>query len=733
MTGATGNWRDVYQYAINSEVFLDADNIRSLMARGVTAQSNGSEDMAVPTTENLLALLHDCKKGQLLQYQQLFKSCENAGVVEELQRILLRQTTVMASTLGCWLQGMSAPGVFEDPLQLKIMALLACDVGVGRPEASRYDEFKSLLRRHHLSAYAIPPSELPSLQSINDRFFMLPALLLAMSRRSDEFAPEIYGVDLCLRASGLFPCWQALKSHNPEAIDWNRLDLSAPGINIDSNNLFETSAAIVNSARSKSADFSARIDTGITWCMNALKQWNQSLLDLCSASLDPEYAMAILVQERAREASIYHHKFELEGQTLSAWFKQAQDDPVPFVRVLANSRLVRPGQPDRSILINSLVKINGPMFRIFSHADIRVLRRWIEYIGKSEMPIQQAQQQFKAVSENNINALSTRPGDSSLGLKPNNIREAYFLLQGRAMTPQTREFATDYIEEWLEHAQASVGHCDRSLPTEWSPGVLRTWLLNRHDQHSRNFEQSDDSEMPSRDDIINSSLQLAPLTLIDGSWLQGFTDCQLASSRAGFYLFETYWDELGNGNYEINHPKIYRDVLKQMDIELPPTHSMEFALNNRIDDESFRLPVYWLCIGKLPATYLTTILGMNLAMELSGVGGSYRSANRFLKHYGFSTLFVDIHNTIDNISTGHSAWAASAIDAHMQQISTFGDDQLIEHEWHMVRAGYESLSPQSSRKFDRGYFSSSKNSAPDSTLFFEQAQLYHHDQIGVGV
>lgn len=81
---------------------------------------------------------------------------------------------------------------------------------------------------------------------------------------------------------------------------------------------------------------------------------------------------------------------------------------------------------------------------------------------------------------------------------------------------------------------------------------------------------------------------------------------------------------------------------------------------------------------------------MNLAMELSGVGGTYRNAHKFLKHYGFLTIFVDLHNTIDNVSTGHSAWAANAIDSYM--LST---QELIpqDQSWSRIRLGYESLSP----------------------------------------
>jgi hypothetical protein len=199
--------------------------------------------------------------------------------------------------------------------------------------------------------------------------------------------------------------------------------------------------------------------------------------------------------------------------------------------------------------------------------------------------------------------------------------------------------------------------------------------------------------LPDRDAVIDSALQLAPLTLIDGSWLQGFTDLHLASSRIGAPLFQTYWDELGNGQLALNHPKIYRDNLADMGVTLPPTASYEFAHDPRLREESLRLPVYWLCLGKLPVTFRAEILGMNLAMELSGVGGSYRSARRFLQHYGYSTRFVDIHNTIDNVSTGHSAWAADAIDTYLRTHPNRSDPGRLAAEWHRIRVGYESLAP----------------------------------------
>lgn len=722
MTQANGTWRDVYRYVIDPEVFLDSGNVRALLQRGMCA----AREVKARSRQDTLTALRDWQRRQLCEYQAIFERAAEIEHTAEVRRILLRQTTPVAGALGTWLQGMSAPGVFEDEVQLKLMTLLACDVGVGKPESSRYDEFKTLLRCHGLAGCAIPTNELHALHVIEDTAFFLPASLIAMSRRSDEFAPEISGIDWCLRMLGLFPCWEVLAT--AASIDWKRLDLSciSEGVECD---LRATSEWVVEQFRNQGTHVAARVDRGIAWCLDALNQWGRWLVEFCDLSLDPVQAMARLVQERAREGAVYHGKLKLNGQTLSARFKQAQEDPFTLVRALAESRLVRPGQPDRSPLINDLIDPNGPMFRVFSKEDIRTVRRWIDHIGTPGVVSPLKQRGVESVTRGNPAKFEIKRGDTSFGLTPGNIREAYFLLQGRALAPKTREFAVSYVEEWLTHARASIDRADRSLPREWRPGVLREWLLDCHDRNGAKFEQSNTDEMPSRDQVIHSTLQLAPLTLIDGAWLQGFTDCRLASSRIGFSLFETYWDELGNGVYAINHPKIYRDVLRQMGIELPPTGSLRFALDRRLEEVSFRLPVYWLCLGKLPLTYMSIILGMNLAMEFSGVGGTYRSIQRFLRHHGFSTLFVDIHNTIDNISTGHTAWAARAIDTYMQKILNLRDSSRVESEWDKLRTGYESLSPLPSRAFDRGYFS---NFSRSSEMSEGQTFLFHHQAVSAG-
>jgi hypothetical protein len=705
-------WRDVFRYAAHPEVFLDRDNLVELVRRcGEPAAAAEATAPGAVTLDDHLGALSALGDQRARAWEQRFAMAGapaesgGAGLAAMIEREIVAQSAPMAAALGSWLQGLSAPAVFEDEAHLRILALLADDLGVGSAENSRHDAYRLLARQLGLTEAVASSRELCWSRSIDDPMFGWPALLFALSRRSDAFAPELLGIDLALRTIGLLPAWRSLAQRRPAGalagLDLATAHTSALPPPFSPRSL---SRWIVD-RQAEQPEHRARILTGIAWASAGLRHWCGHLMDAVMARVDPRLAMAALVQGRAREAHIYHHDYKLEGRSLSGWFQDAQRDPLPLVDALGRSKLVRPKAPRSSALIDALVRPDGPMFRIFSDADIDVIARWVESlrppVGEDGAPGPRAAAASARPGTEAAAPASVRTGDLEMGPVPTSIREAYYLLQGRALAPRTRAFAHDYVRRWTELAKASIGKTERSLPAQWVPGGLRTWLLDAHDQHSHEFDGRKADAPPSREEIIDQTLQLAPLTLIDGAWLQGFTDVGLASSRLGARLFQTYWDELGNGTWEINHPKIYREVLASMGIELPPTGSAEFADDPRLRPASFRLPVYWLCIGKCPVTFRPEVLGLNLAMELSGVGGSYRSAQTFLKRYGFPTTFVDIHNTIDNVSTGHSAWAADAIDAHMLLVAELGG---LDAEWERVRTGYESLAPITRRDHQLDYF-----------------------------
>lgn len=669
-------WRTLYRFALNPECFLDDEYLNDLLGT------------CEPTPlAQLSQQIDHWQERQATAYATAAKAAFDQNNTQAFAQALAVYSAPMASVLGCWLQGMSAPGVFEDPAQLKIMQLFAHDVGVGYPEASRADHFKALLGQLQLSAYALVPAQLATLPDLGDDGFELPAMLLALSRRSDEFGDELCGIDWALRAVGLCPGWAVLGQLEDRVLEVRRLDLSEPFAGLEPASLRQISQWVARQVTAQGDARQARLIRGASWLFATLERWDAQLYNASLSATSPQQSMAQLMQRLARVGAVYHHNYLIEGRSLAQWLEQAQSDPLPLLDVLSRSRLIVPGNWKKSMLVTGLVAPTGRMFRIFSEADLGVIRQWIDWLPQSadspQLPRQHVGDQPVAADP----AVATQ---GLVGHWPHSLREAYFVLRGRALGPATLQFAHAYVSRWLARSRRSLKTSERQLPRHWGTNVLRAWLLDKHDQNGQQFDDSDPAQIPSREEIVESTLQLAPLTLIDGAWLQGFTDVGLAASHVGYTLFQTYWDELGNGIEALNHPKIYRDALRQMNLELPPTGSREFAQDPRLDEDSFRLPVYWLCLGKLPVTFMPEILGMNLAMELSGVGGSYRSARRFLRHYGFSTAFVDLHNSIDNVSTGHSAWAADAIDAYMRPMASA---EQVAEQWQRVRVGYESLAP----------------------------------------
>jgi hypothetical protein len=129
----------------------------------------------------------------------------------------------------------------------------------------------------------------------------------------------------------------------------------------------------------------------------------------------------------------------------------------------------------------------------------------------------------------------------------------------------------------------------------------------------------------------------------------------------------------------------------------PAVESWEFARWQRLRDSSFDVPTLWLSISCFPRHFLPEILGLNLAVELAGIGGPYMEARDTLKRFGFPTLFVDVHNAADNVAAGHSAWAMNTIKRYMDEVAEREGPHALTNTWHRVWSGVRSTLPQIGR------------------------------------
>ena len=455
------------------------------------------------------------------------------------------------------------------------------------------------------------------------------------------------------------------------------------------------------------------------------QSWMKDILEICTNSdnFSPHQKMLKLIKNKSSYAFGYHVKKTIEGKSIDEWFNPKSSNPEAFIQAFAKSPYIKPGDPEKSILFKHLVSFKGPMFRVFSEKELEIISEWIKSL-KAPVSFENTK---PAKSKDNFittNILEDSSQDildsasSSKGFenfrgkefkssKPNfeslenSLRDFYYYLLHIEFFPELLPRAKRFAQSWLNCAEIGIYKGDRAIPYKtYSHESFEKWLNEQHKRqvasyinYSKNQYNPDENLQPTKKELIDSSIQLCPLIFIDGAWVQKMGNLGICRTELGARLYHIYVDEVGNGDIKLNHPNIYRELMKQMKVELPEFGSLEFCKWKGFKESSFEVPVFWLCISQFPKYFLPEILGLNLAMELSGVGGTYRIASARLKQYGFSTHFVDLHNSIDNISTGHTAWALEAIKLYMDDMLKIGGRELVQREWKRIWTGYRSLKP----------------------------------------
>src|SRR5262245_48063396 len=84
-----------------------------------------------------------------------------------------------------------------------------------------------------------------------------------------------------------------------------------------------------------------------------------------------------LIQRKAHYGSLNHLAKRLGDHRINDLFAK----PDVLVAELASSPWVVAGKPDESRLLNYLTTFNGPMYKVFNQEDLKLWRRWIEWLG----------------------------------------------------------------------------------------------------------------------------------------------------------------------------------------------------------------------------------------------------------------------------------------------------------------------------------------------------------------
>ena len=408
--------------------------------------------------------------------------------------------------------------------------------------------------------------------------------------------------------------------------------------------------------------------------------------------------VADIFRRKLRFARGYHAGVQLGGRGLEQWLDAHPFDAQGFLAAFASSAYCQGDQGQRAF--DRLTDFGGPMFGVFAAGELELINAWLESakLGdkaqsfRVETPLPSASaigQIPQGRQEDDLNAVEL----TSHCLERIDRRSLYHLLINRDGDAKTLSLASQWVARVLAGSRRRLnrrGPLQRRF-FDYAPEAFAGRIEQIHQMEVAKHRPFRPPPSFSREEYAWGIGQFAPAVLVDGCWLQHLGEAAGQHRRTQRLLHRIYAQELGEGRIDWNHPKIYRDLLDDLGIALPSVESIEFARHPGFADAAFDLPAYLLAISQFPRTYFPEILGLNLAIELSGLGGGYQRLADEMRHWAINPLIVTLHLSIDNLAGGHAAMACEAIQLYLDETLSLGGTSLQQENWRRIWSGYLSL------------------------------------------
>ena len=413
-----------------------------------------------------------------------------------------------------------------------------------------------------------------------------------------------------------------------------------------------------------------------------------------------EERVAAIFRRKAEFARGYHRKASLGGRSLDDWFAQEPFDAAGFLQAFDTSMYASGTAGERPF--DRLTGFGGPMFGIFSREELALIGAWLDApkgdsgavgLGMASVPCHPAAGNPRRREGKSPDANSLTLESAVCGEFADESRRLFHQLVDIDRFSAAADGVRTRIESVLHRARRGLRTQGalRERFFEYSPEALSERVATIHRMEVARYRPFSGSPKLEREEYIFGIRQFAPAILVDGCWLQRACSSAQQDDRLHRLLFHIYADELGAGKAEWNHPNVYRKLLQDLGIELPDVSDAAFARDPGFLDAAFDLPVYLLGISLFPDRWLPELLGLNLAIELSGLGAQYLSLADELEHWGLNSLIVRLHLSIDSLAGGHSALAVEAVQIYLERIRALGGEATVAEHWRRVWCGYLSL------------------------------------------
>lgn len=482
------------------------------------------------------------------------------------------------------------------------------------------------------------------------------AWVTALGRLGEAFLPEIVGITLAhvRLAGGVFRFARA------EACDHQAVQEAIAiclGLQLDP----------------------VRLAAGIAFYHQRSRAW---LAAWDAIAADPRRQALTLLREKARHGRGHHARIQLAGRPLDEWLAELENGAgEAFLKAFLSS-------PWRERFLTQTLAFGGRMFGVFNQAEQELLRSWLSWEqAAGSNPGRTA----PVPAESLPSPFPASPGRGSearsLGRLPPPL--LYHQLLHPDRFPACLATAHALVEKILARAGKS------KAPFPYTPGAFRQWVEALYARET-GPEPDRTSPVLSKAACVWGIEQLAPAILVDGCWLSKTLSLARTYPAVGQALWKIFRDEVGDGESCHNHANIYRKLLNQAGIELPAFDSEDFVRHRGFVPGAFDLPAFLLAIGQFPDDFLPELLGLNLAIELSGLGRTYRRLAFELESHGLDATIVRLHQSIDNLASGHAALACDAILSHLQAMAP-GGQETVQQQWRRVWTGYRSLATATRR------------------------------------
>ena len=536
--------------------------------------------------------------------------------------------------------------------------------------------------------------------SLLDAAFLPAVLWLAIARSPQGLFPELLGM-LLGQALGLLPFRALMAGRCPPAIrgDTSVGTLLVPATPHDAglepiSTLVEDhlEAARIVLGRQGVGRAWHRIRNGLLAQFLAERGLVRSAVEAWEARRRSDLHAAVLaILEAKRPYALGQHRDKTLGdRRIEDWLAPGADLG-GLLDALAASDLVDPAAPLESRFLASLSP-GGAMYRVFRDDEIATLVEWIGGLGESKSSIRERPVPVPAEPPGGFQATPVRFAGKGAGSRDPRVLFHRLLNPERypGELPAARSLVQRFLRKTAKALRGPVrGEDLRFFP--YSPGALEARIDAIHHRAVAAYRPFVPPPRLDREEYRWLLTRLAPLVLVDGCWLQKAAWLDGRHAPMAARLLAIYTDEIGGGDPDQNHANIFRRLLEGEGIRLPESTSLAFIAWPGFSATLFDLPAYLLAISRFPRTFLPEILGLNLAIELSGLGAFYMSVVDEMRYLGLDPAIVSVHLASDNLASGHAALAREAVMIYLDGVgSDFGYEELDRH-WRRVSLGYASL------------------------------------------